>query len=182
MDSNKLAKVMQMLIAEEIKKSLPTLVDEAVRKQLKTILSESVNSDTPKRSEPRKERSDISDKEKKMRIAMMKKKASMAGSSQKNNVKRVKSESVNNDKTSVFKEILKETKPFNTEQLSGDGSMYFNSKDVHSIGNKRSSRVSMDGDAMDVPFENTGIPQVDNALNRDYSELMAMIDKKKGKA
>ncbi len=181
MDSNKLAKVMQMLIAEEIKKSLPTLVEEAVRKQLKTILSESVNSDTPKRSEPRKERSDISDKEKKMRIAMMKKKASMAGGGQKNNVKRVKSESVNNDKTSVFREILKETKPFNSEQLSGDGSMYFNSKDVHSIGNKR-SRVSMEDDAMDVPFENTGIPQVDNALNRDYSKLMATIDKKKGKS
>ena len=80
-------------------------------------------------------------------------------------------------KNPILNEVLSQTKPFSPKQRSDDGgfrTMNFDKSDVHTLG----QRNIVEKQGLGVQ---TGNETLDKALNRDYSDLMKAIDKKRGK-
>ena len=166
MDTDKLLKAIQILIKEELKEQLPALIKESVQKEVKRILAEGKQPVQPKNT-------GLS-----MAKAMLEDEPIVESVSQK--VIPTKQFS----KNPMINQILNETA---MAPATGDGgfrTMNFGQGDMGSIVGRTAIAEKMGyGDLAKGPSPtglgvNTGVPELDKALNRDYSELVKRFKKK----
>ena len=170
MDTDKLVKAIQIIVAEEIKVVLPKLVKEGVKREMAKLLKEN----------------------KQLKEAITPKQPTFMDEA-------ITEQPVSQkplSKNPVLNEVLQQTQPFNSQQRSAtgvpsyagaptevsSGTMVFNSNDVHTLGASNIAQQMGYGDM--APKQGLGVQTgnaaLDKALNRDYSGLMKAIDKKKG--
>ena len=168
MDTDKLLKAIQILIKEELKEQLPALIKESVQKEVKRLLSEG------KQPAPKKESAGIS-----MAKAILGDEPIVESIQQRAVPQKTFS------KNPMINQILNETamKP----ATAGDGgfrTMSFGQGDMGSIVGRTAIAEKMGyGDMAKGPSPTglgvqTGVPDLDKALNRDYSELVKRFKKK----
>ena len=166
MDTDKLLKAIQILIKEELKEQLPALIKESVQKEVKRLLSEG------KKLTPKKESTGIS-----MAKAILEDEPIMESVQQK--AASLKTYS----KNPMINQILNETKGGIPQGDSGFRTMSFGQGDMGSIVGRTAVADKMGyGDLSKGPSPtglgvNTGVPELDKALNRDYSELVKRFKK-----
>jgi len=166
MDTDKLLKAIQILIKEELKTQLPALIKEGVKAEMKKILSES-------KVVPKPQSKGIS-----MAKAMMEDEIIEESVVQK--VIPTKQFS----KNPMINQILNETAMAPTNTDGGFRTMNFGQGDMGSIVGRTALAEKMGyGDLAKGPSPtglgvNTGVPELDKALNRDYSELVKRFKKK----
>ena len=166
MNTDKLLNAIQILIKEELKEQLPALIKESVQAEVKRLLSEG------KKPAPKKESTGIS-----MAKAILGDDAIMEASQPKVQPKTF-------SKNPMLNQILNETA---MAPATGDGgfrTMNFGQGDMSSIvgGTAMAEKMGY-GDLAKGPSPsglgvNTGVPELDKALNRDYSELVKRFKKK----
>lgn len=165
MNTDKLLKAIQILIKEELKEQLPALIKESVQKEVKRLLSEGKQPVQPKNT-------GLS-----MAKAMME---------DETIVESVASKVVSTkqfSKNPMINQILNETAMAPTNGDSGFRTMNFGQGDMGSIVGKTAIAEKMGyGDLAKGPSPtglgvNTGVPELDKALNRDYSELVKRFKK-----
>lgn len=166
MNTDKLLKAIQILIKEELKEQLPALIKESVQKEVKRLLSEGKQPVQPKNT-------GLS-----MAKAMME---------DETIVESVASKVVSTkqfSKNPMINQILNETA---MTPATGDGgfrTMNFGQGDMGSIVGRTAIAEKMGyGDLAKGPSPTglgvqTGVPELDKALNRDYSELVKRFKKK----
>lgn len=166
MNTDKLLKAIQILIKEELKEQLPALIKESVQKEVKRLLSEGKQPVQPKNT-------GLS-----MAKAMME---------DETIVESVASKVVSTkqfSKNPMINQILNETA---MAPATGDGgfrTMNFGQGDMGSIVGRTAIAEKMGyGDLAKGPSPTglgvqTGVPELDKALNRDYSELVKRFKKK----
>lgn len=164
MDTDKLVKAIQILVKEEIKTVLPTLVKEAVKVETAKLLKENKQLKqalVAKNTQPTFMDVDVNES------LQPKKQLS---------------------KNPVLNDILNQTKPFNApmnENHGGDEwrTMSFNSDSVDSFNRAGIAEKLGYGD-FGAPKQGLGVqtgnPALDKVFNRDYSQLIKAMDKKKG--
>ena len=167
MNTDKLLKAIQILIKEELKEQLPALIKESVQKEVKRLLSEGKQ---PVRT---KESTGIS-----MAKAILEDEPITESVQQKHAPHKQFS------KNPMINQILNETA---MAPATGDGgfrTMSFGQGDMGSIVGKTAIAEKMGyGDMARGPQPTglgvqTGVPELDKALNRDYSELVKRFNKK----
>jgi hypothetical protein len=166
MNTDKLLKAIQILIKEELKEQLPALIKESVQKEVKRLLSEGKQPVQPKNT-------GLS-----MAKAMMEDEPVMESIQQK--VVPTKQFS----KNPMINQILNETQGGIPQGDTGFRTMNFGQGDMGSIvgGTALAEKMGY-GDMAKGPSPsglgvNTGVPELDKALNRDYSELVKRFKKK----
>jgi hypothetical protein len=166
MNTDKLLKAIQILIKEELKEQLPALIKESVQKEVKRLLSEGKQPVQPKPT-------GLS-----MARAMMEDEPVMESIQQ--NVVPTKQFS----KNPMINQILNETQGGIPQGDTGFRTMNFGQGDMGSIvgGTALAEKMGY-GDMAKGPSPsglgvNTGVPELDKALNRDYSELVKRFKKK----
>ena len=166
MNTDKLLKAIQILIKEELKEQLPALIKESVQKEVKRLLNEGKQPVAPKNT-------GLS-----MAKAMLEDEPIQESVAQK--VVPTKQFS----KNPMINQILNETA---MAPATGDGgfrTMNFGQGDMGSIVGRTAIAEKMGyGDLAKGPSPsglgvNTGVPELDKALNRDYSELVKRFKKK----
>jgi hypothetical protein len=166
MNTDKLLKAIQILIKEELKEQLPALIKESVQKEVKRLLNEGKQPVAPKNT-------GLS-----MAKAMLEDELIQESVAQK--VVPTKQFS----KNPMINQILNETA---MAPATGDGgfrTMNFGQGDMGSIVGRTAIAEKMGyGDLAKGPSPsglgvNTGVPELDKALNRDYSELVKRFKKK----
>ena len=167
MDTDKLLKAIQILIKEELKEQLPALIKETVKAEMKKLIAEG--------SKP-------AAKPKNTGLSMAK-----AMLEDEPIIESVTSKVVaakQFSKTPMINQILNETA---MAPATGDGgfrTMNFGQGDMGSIVGRTAIAEKMGyGDLAKGPSPtglgvNTGVPELDKALNRDYSELVKRFKKK----
>jgi len=166
MDTDKLLKAIQILIKEELKEQLPALIKESVQKEVKRLLSEG------KQPAPKKELTGIS-----MAKAILGDEPIQESVQQNIQTKSF-------SKNPMINQILNETAMTPTTGDGGFRTMSFGQGDMGSIVGKTALAEKMGyGDLAKGPSPtglgvNTGVPELDKALNRDYSELVKRFNKK----
>ena len=166
MNTDKLLKAIQILIKEELKEQLPALIKESVQKEVKRLLSEGKQPVQPKPT-------GLS-----MARAMMEDEPVMESIQQK--VVPAKQFS----KNPMINQILNETQGGIPQGDGGFRTMNFGQGDMSSIvgGTALAEKMGY-GDLTRGPQPSglgvqTGVPELDKALNRDYSELVKRFKKK----
>ena len=166
MNTDKLLKAIQILIKEELKEQLPALIKESVQKEVKRLLSEGKQPVQPKNT-------GLS-----MAKAMLDDDVIMESIQQ--NVVPTKQFS----KNPMINQILNETQGGIPQGDTGFRTMNFGQGDMGSIvgGTALAEKMGY-GDMAKGPSPsglgvNTGVPELDKALNRDYSELVKRFKKK----
>jgi hypothetical protein len=166
MNTDKLLKAIQILIKEELKEQLPALIKESVQKEVKRLLSEGKQPVQPKNT-------GLS-----MAKAMLDDDVIMESIQQK--VVPTKQFS----KNPMINQILNETQGGIPQGDGGFRTMNFGQGDMGSIvgGTALAEKMGY-GDMAKGPSPsglgvNTGVPELDKALNRDYSELVKRFNKK----
>jgi hypothetical protein len=163
MNTDKLLQAIQILIKEEIKQQLPTLIKEVVKSEMKKVLAE------------QKQQKNTG--------------LSMAKAILDDNIIE---ESVSNNavtqkqfsKNPMINQILNETRGGLPQGDGGFRTMNFGQSDMGSIVARTAIADKMGyGDLAKGPQSTglgvqTGVPELDKALNRDYSELVKRFKKK----
>src|SRR6056300_1497452 len=177
MDTDKLVKAIQIIVKEEIKTVLPKLVKEGVKREMAKLLKENkqlreaIKPQTPPQptfmDEPVVENVLHNQPQKQL------------------------------SKNPILNEVLAQTQPFNSMQRNAGmgtvpsyagaptetsfGTMNFDSTSTHTLGQQNIAQQMGYGDM--APKQGLGVqtgnPALDKALNRDYSQLMKAMDKKK---
>jgi hypothetical protein len=165
MNTDKLLKAIQILIKEELKEQLPALIKESVQKEVKRLLSEGKQPVQPKNT------------------GLSMAKAMMEDEPIQESVQ-MKVPSKQFSKNPMINQILNETA---MAPATGDGgfrTMNFGQGDMSSIVGRTAIAEKMGyGDLAKGPSPTglgvqTGVPELDKALNRDYSELVKRFKKK----
>jgi len=167
MDTDKLLKAIQILIKEELKEQLPALIKESVKAEVKRLLSEG------KQPAAKNQSTGIS-----MAKAILGDEPIQESISQ--HVVPTKQFS----KNPMINQILNETKGGIPQGDGGYRTMNFGQGDMGSIlgGTAMAEKMGY-GDLAKGPSPTglgvqTGVPELDKALNRDYSELVKRFKKK----
>ena len=165
MDTDKLLKAIQILIKEELKEQLPALIKETVRAEVKKLIAENKQPAKPKNT-------GLS-----MAKAMME--DAIIEESISNNLVPQKQFS----KNPMINQILNETCGGIPQGDGGFRTMNFGQGDMGSIVGKTALAEKMGyGEMAKGPQPtglgvNTGVAEIDKALNRDYSELVKRFKK-----
>jgi hypothetical protein len=166
MDMDKLLKAIQILIKEELKEQLPILIKEGVKAEMKKMLSEGK----------------VAPKPQSKGISMAK--AILGDEPIQESVEQKVVPTKQFSKNPMINQILNETA---MAPATGDGgfrTMNFGQGDMGSIVGRTAIAEKMGyGDLAKGPSPtglgvNTGVPELDKALNRDYSELVKRFKKK----
>ena len=166
MNTDKLLKAIQILIKEELKEQLPALIKESVQKEVKRLLSEGKQPVQPKNT-------GLS-----MAKAMMEDETIVESIEQKVVPQKQFS------KNPMINQILNETRGGIPQGDGGFRTMNFGQGDMGSIAGKSAIADKMGyGEMTKGPSPtglgvNTGVAEIDKALNRDYSELVKRFKKK----
>jgi hypothetical protein len=164
MNTDKLIKAIQILVKEEVKAVLPTLVREAVRIETAKLLKE--NKQLKQKLVPKQAVPTFMDME--VRESVQPKKQL--------------------SKNPILNDVLNQTKPFNStinENVQTDEwrTMEYDSSMVDTIGRTSIAEKMGYGD-FGVSNQGLGVQTgnqaLDKAFNRDYSQLIKAMDKKKG--
>jgi hypothetical protein len=164
MDTDKLLKAIQILIKEELKEQLPALIKETVRAEVKKLIAEGKQ---PAKSQP---------------IGLSMAKAILEDDVVMESVKE-KVEQKKFSKNPMINQILNETRGGIPQGDGGFRTMNFGQGDMGSIVGKTALAEKMGyGDMTKGPSPtglgvNTGVAEIDKALNRDYSELVKRFKK-----
>jgi hypothetical protein len=165
MNTDKLLKAIQILIKEELKEQLPALIKETVRAEVKKLIAEGKQ---PAKSQP---------------IGLSMAKAILEDDVVMESVKE-KVEQKKFSKNPMINQILNETRGGIPQGDGGFRTMSFGQGDMGSIVGKTALAEKMGyGDMAKGPQPtglgvNTGVAEIDKALNRDYSELVKRFKKK----
>ena len=166
MNTDKLLKAIQILIKEELKEQLPVLIKETVRAEMKKLIAEGKQPAKPKST-------GLS-----MAKAMMEDEPI---------VESIQQEVVSTkqfSKNPMINQILNETAMAPTTGDGGFRTMNFGQGDMGSIVGRTAIAEKMGyGDLARGPQPTglgvqTGVAELDKALNRDYSELVKRFKKK----
>ena len=166
MDMDKLLEAIQILIKEELKEQLPALIKEGVKAEMKKMLSETK----------------IAPKPVSKSISMAK--AILGDDTIKESVAQTIAPQKNFSKNPMINQILNETAIAPATGDSGFRTMNFGQGDMGSIIGRTALAEKMGyGDLAKGPSPTglgvqTGVPELDKALNRDYSELVKRFNKK----
>jgi len=166
MNTDKLLKAIQILIKEELKEQLPVLIKETVRAEMKKLIAEGKQPAKPKTT-------GLS-----MAKAMMEDDTIVESIEQK--IVPTKQYS----KNPMINQILNETRGGIPQGDGGFRTMNFGQGDMGSIVGKTAIAEKMGyGEMAKGPQPtglgvNTGVAEIDKALNRDYSELVKRFKKK----
>ena len=165
MDTDKLLKAIQILIKEELKEQLPALIKETVRAEVKKLIAEGKQT---AKSQP---------------IGLSMAKAILEDDTIIESVKE-KIEQKQFSKNPIINQILNETRGGIPQGDGGFRTMNFGQGDMGSIAGRTAVADKMGyGDMIKGPSPtglgvNTGVAEIDKALNRDYSELVKRFNKK----
>lgn len=166
MNTDKLLKAIQILIKEELKEQLPALIKENVRAEMKKLIAEGKQPAKPKST-------GLS-----MAAAMLDEE--LITESVQTNIIGEKQFS----KNPIINQILNETKGGIPQGDGGFRTMNFGQADMGSVVGRTAVADKMGyGDLARGPQPNglgvqTGVAEIDKALNRDYSELVKRFKKK----
>jgi hypothetical protein len=166
MNTDKLLKAIQILIKEELKEQLPQLIKETVRAEMKKLIAEGKQPAKPKST-------GLS-----MAAAMLDEET-ITESVQTNIIGEKKF-----SKNPMINQILNETKGGLPQGDGGFRTMSFGQADMGSVVGRTAVADKMGyGDLARGPQPNglgvqTGVAEIDKALNRDYSELVKRFKKK----
>ena len=164
MDTDKLLKAIQILIKEELKEQLPALIKETVRAEVKKLIAEGKQTAKP---QP---------------IGLSMAKAILEDDTIIESVKE-KVEQKQFSKNPIINQILNETRGGIPQGDGGFRTMNFGQGDMGSIAGRTVVAEKMGyGDMTKGPSPtglgvNTGVAEIDKALNRDYSELVKRFKK-----
>jgi len=164
MDTDKLLKAIQILIKEELKEQLPALIKETVRAEVKKLIAEGKQTAKP---QP---------------IGLSMAKAILEDDTIIESVKE-KVEQKQFSKNPIINQILNETRGGIPQGDGGFRTMNFGQGDMGSIAGRTAVADKMGyGDMIKGPSPtglgvNTGVAEIDKALNRDYSELVKRFKK-----
>ena len=165
MNTDKLLKAIQILIKEELKEQLPILIKETVKAEMKKLIAEGKQPAKPKST------------------GLSMAKAMMEDETLVESIESKVTPTKQFSKNPMINQILNET----AMAPSGDGgfrTMNFGQGDMGSIVGRTAIAEKMGyGDLAKGPSPtglgvNTGVPELDKALNRDYSELVKRFKKK----
>jgi len=165
MNTDKLLKAIQILIKEELKEQLPALIKETVRAEVKKLIAEGKQTAKP---QP---------------IGLSMAKAILEDDTIIESVKE-KVEQKKFSKNPMINQILNETRGGIPQGDGGFRTMNFGQGDMGSIAGGTALAEKMGyGDMAKGPQPtglgvNTGVAEIDKALNRDYSELVKRFKKK----
>ena len=168
MNTDKLLKAIQILIKEELKQQLPALIKEGVKAEMKKVLAEG-----NVKPQPKKESEGFS-------MA----KAILGDDTIKESVETKVIPTKQFSKNPMINQILNETKGGIPQGDGGFRTMNFGQGDMGSIVGKSAIAEKMGyGEMAKGPQPtglgvNTGVAEIDKALNRDYSELVKRFNKK----
>jgi len=159
MNTDKLVKAIQIIVKEEIKEVLPKLVKEGVKREMAKLLKENkqlreaIKPQTPPQPT-------FMDSEPVMEQQIQSQKPL--------------------SKNPVLNEVLQQTQPFNSTQRQGTGAEYqtmnFTTNDTHTLGQQNIQQQMGYGKQ---PIS-TGNSVMDKLVNRDYSQILKAVEKKKG--
>ena len=165
MNTEKLLQAIQILIKEELKEQLPALIKEGVKAEMKKMLAEGKQSTKP---QP---------------IGLSMAKAILEDDAVMESVKQ-KVPQKTFSKNPMINQILNETRGGIPQGDGGFRTMNFGQGDMGSIVGRTAIADKMGyGDLARGPQPtglgvNTGVAEIDKALNRDYSELVKRFKKK----
>jgi hypothetical protein len=166
MDMDKLLEAIQILIKEELKEQLPALIKEGVKAEMKKMLSETK----------------VVQKPQSKGISMAK--AILEDEPIQESVQTKSVPTKQYSKNPMINQILNETKGGIPQGDGGFRTMNFGQGDMGSIIGKSAIAEKMGyGEMAKGPSPtglgvNTGVAEIDKALNRDYSELVKRFKKK----
>jgi len=166
MDMDKLLEAIQILIKEELKEQLPALIKEGVKAEMKKMLSEGK----------------VAQKPQSKGISMAK--AILGDEPIQESVQQKVVPTKQFSKNPMINQILNETAMTPSTGDAGFRTMNFGQGDMGSIVGRTAIAEKMGyGDLAKGPSPtglgvNTGVPELDKALNRDYSELVKRFKKK----
>ena len=166
MDMDKLLEAIQILIKEELKEQLPALIKEGVKAEMKKMLSESK----------------IAQKPQSKSISMAK--AILEDEPIQESVQQKVAPTKQYSKNPMINQILNETRGGIPQGDGGFRTMNFGQGDMSSlVGGTAIAEKMGYGDLAKGPSPTglgvqTGVPELDKALNRDYSELVKRFKKK----
>jgi len=164
MNTEKLLQAIQILIKEELKEQLPALIKEGVKAEMKKMIAEGKQSAKP---QP---------------IGLSMAKAILEDDAVIESVKEKVAQKTFS-KNPMINQILNETRGGIPQGDGGFRTMNFGQGDMGSIVGKTAIAEKMGyGDLVKGPSPtglgvNTGVPELDKALNRDYSELVKRFKK-----
>jgi hypothetical protein len=165
MDMDKLLEAIQILIKAELKEQLPALIKEGVKAEMKKMLSETKVAPKPVSKNISMAKAILGDDTIKESVAQ--------------NVAPIKQYS----KNPMINQILNETRGGIPQGDGGFRTMNFGQGDMGSILGKNAIAEKMGyGEMAKGPQPtglgaNTGVAEIDKALNRDYSELVKRFKK-----
>ena len=165
MNTEKLLQAIQILIKEELKEQLPALIKEGVKAEMKKMLAEGKQSTKP---QP---------------IGLSMAKAILEDDSVIESVKE-KLPQKTFSKNPMINQILNETRGGIPQGDGGYRTMNFGQGDMGSlVGGTALAEKMGYGEMAKGPSPtglgvNTGVAEIDKALNRDYSELVKRFKKK----
>jgi hypothetical protein len=166
MNTDKLLKAIQILIKEELKEQLPALIKESVQREVKRLLSEGKQPVQPKNT------------------GLSMAKAMMEDEVIQESVESKVVPTKQFSKNPMINQILNETRGGIPQGDGGFRTMNFGQGDMGSIVGKTALAEKMGyGEMAKGPQPtglgvNTGVAEIDKALNRDYSELVKRFKKK----
>ena len=166
MDMDKLLEAIQILVKEELKEQLPALIKEGVKAEMKKMLSETK----------------VAPKQVSKSISMAK--AILGDDTIKESVAQTEVSAKQYSKNPIINQILNETRGGIPQGDGGFRTMNFGQGDIGSIAGRTAVADKMGyGDMAKGPSPtglgvNTGVAEIDKALNRDYSELVKRFKKK----
>jgi hypothetical protein len=166
MDMDKLLEAIQILIKEELKEQLPALIKEGVKAEMKKMLSETK----------------VVQKPQSKGISMAK--AILSDELIQESVQSKPTPTKQYSKNPMINQILNETRGGIPQGDGGFRTMNFGQGDMGSIVGKTAIAEKMGyGEMAKGPQPtglgvNTGVAEIDKALNRDYSELVKRFKKK----
>ena len=166
MDMDKLLEAIQILIKEELKEQLPALIKEGVKAEMKKMLSETKVVQKPQSKGISMAKAILEDEP---IIESVQQKAAPIKQYSKN---------------PMINQILNETRGGIPQGDGGFRTMNFGQGDMGSIVGKSAIAEKMGyGEMAKGPQPtglgvNTGVAEIDKALNRDYSELVKRFKKK----
>ena len=166
MDMDKLLEAIQILIKEELKEQLPALIKEGVKAEMKKMLSETKVAPKPVSKS----------------ISMAK--AILGEDTITESVVQKEVPTKQYSKNPIINQILNETRGGIPQGDGGFRTMNFGQGDMGSIVGRTAIAEKMGyGDVAKGPSPtglgvNTGVAEIDKALNRDYSELVKRFKKK----
>ena len=165
MDMDKLLEAIQILVKEELKEQLPALIKEGVKAEMKKMLSETKVAPKPVSKS----------------ISMAK--AILGDDTIKESVVQTEVPTKQYSKNPMINQILNETRGGIPQGDGGFRTMNFGQGDIGSIAGRTAVADKMGyGDMVKGPSPtglgvNTGVAEIDKALNRDYSELVKRFKK-----